>query len=83
MIQQPTLHRPVPMGARVVVPEYYLGKPNITGTVAGIASLHIIFAYIVILDEEIDTEYGTQKAIVVNGPELVGVNGENWKLLDK
>jgi len=53
----------------------------VTGTVSGISSAHIIFGYIVILDNEIDDpEYGKMKAIVVNGPELVGINGENWKL---
>ena len=44
---QPALHKPVPIGARVIVPDHYLGEKGVTGTVAGIASTHIIFAYIV------------------------------------
>jgi hypothetical protein len=77
---QPSIHKPVPMGARVVLPEHYLGRPNVTGTVVGIASLHIFFTYIILLDAEIQTEYGPQKAVVVLGQELRGVNGEDWRL---
>lgn len=76
----PTLHKPVPMGSRVIIPEQFLKKDNVMGVVAGIAFVHVIFGYIVILDEPVETEYGTQKAIVVSGSELRGVNGEDWRL---
>jgi hypothetical protein len=42
--------------------------------------MHVIFSYIIILDEEIETEFGKTKAIIVNGPELNGINGEHWRL---
>lgn len=46
----PTLHKDVPLQTRVRVDAQYLGK-EVTGTVAGIASIHVIFHYIVILDQ--------------------------------
>ena len=64
-ILQPALHKPIPMGSRVVVPDSYLKEKGITGTVAGISSTHILFTYIVILDKEVETDYGT-----VNNPYL-------------
>lgn len=79
-ILQPALHKPIPMGSRVIIPDTYLKEKGITGTVAGISSTHILFTYIVILDKEVETDYGLMRAIVVNGPELRGVNGEDWRL---
>lgn len=79
-IIQPALHKPVPIGSRVLVPDHFLKEKGVAGTIAGIASTHIIFTYIVILDKEVETDYGMVKAIVVNGPELRGVNGEDWRI---
>jgi hypothetical protein len=79
---KPSLHKPVPMESRVIVPKHYLDRDDVKGTVVGVASMHVIFTYIVLLDEPIDTEYGTCRAIVVNGPELRGENGEDWRLND-
>lgn len=76
---QPTLHKPVPMGARVRTPKHYLGEDKI-GTVEGIAFRHIVFVYIVRLDEPIQTEYGEQRAIVIPGSELEGLDGTNWRI---
>jgi hypothetical protein len=53
----PTMHRPIPMNARVVVPSSYL--PNSpTGTVVGISHMHVMFTYMVLLDTTIETEHG-------------------------
>ena len=77
---QPTLHKPIPMGAKVRVPDNYLGRPA-TGEVVGIASMHVIFIYIVLLDVPYeDKDYGTFRAITVQGSELSDLNGGNWKL---
>ena len=73
---QPTLHKPVPMGARVKTSQG-------VGTVAGISSIHVIFGYVVILDNEIQTEYGPMKAIVEYGAQLENVDGSNWRLTDQ
>jgi hypothetical protein len=32
---QPTLHKSVPFGTKVIVPKTYTGKDNVTGEVAG------------------------------------------------
>lgn len=45
----PTLHKPVPMGSRVYIPEYFSSKrKKLAGTVVGVASLHVIYTYIVL-----------------------------------
>ena len=76
----PTMHKPVPMGARVKIPDYY-GMGGEWGVVAGIASTHVIFHYIVILDKPFnDPDYGEVKAVSVIGSELEGENGEHWRL---
>jgi hypothetical protein len=80
-MNNPTLHKPVPMNVRVVIPEHYhTGKTPKYGKVVGISACHVIFTYIVLLDEPMPSEYGPLGALVVNGPELVGVDGENWRL---
>ena len=81
-MHKPTLHKEVPMGTRVYIPlTYHSDKTKrLAGTVSGISSMHVVFGYIVILDEELPSEFGNLKAVVVNGPELEGINGENWRL---
>lgn len=81
-MNKPTLHKEVPLRTRVYIPStyHYDKDKRYTGTVSGVAFMHVIFGYIVILDEEIPSEFGNLKAVVVNGPELEGVNGENWRL---
>ncbi len=75
----PTLHKPVPMNSRIALPEEWLGKPA-TGTVVGIASLHVVFQYIVLLDSPIVSEYGEQKAVVCGGPQLTCLEtGKDWR----
>ncbi len=76
----PTMHKPIPMNTRVVVPKHYINKENAKGTVIGIATKYVIFQYIVLLDSPIETEYGECRAIVVIGSELRGENGEDWLL---
>lgn len=80
---KPTLHKEVPIGTRVYIPSMYYSYKDkrYTGTVAGIASMHVVFGYIVILDEEIPSEFGDLKAIVVYGSQLEGLNGEHWRLV--
>lgn len=77
---QPTLHTPIPLQTRVLVPTHYVGK-KVRGTVAGIASLHVIFTYIVILDEPIDHEQGVTTAITITGTDLMNLDGVyEWRL---
>lgn len=77
MKYEPDLHKPVPMNARVIVPAYAGGG---TGTVVGISSYHMIFSYIVLLDNPIEKEDGPHQAFAVHGTDLVGVDGSDWKL---
>lgn len=78
MKYEPALHRPIPMGTRVIVPGGYAAPESIRGRVSGISSvLCEVFIYIVILDTPLPTDYGDQEAIVVPGTML---EGENWKL---
>lgn len=78
-VPQPTLHKPVPMNTRVVIPALYAGEER-RGTVVGIAFVHVVFSYIVLLDEPVDTPYGSQRAITVPGGDLTGEDGSNWML---
>lgn len=78
---QPSLHKPVPMNSRVVIPSYFhASKSPVLGTVVGISSMHVIFTYIVLLDEPIETEFGQMRAVVVNGAELTAEDGSDWRL---
>lgn len=77
---KPGMHKSIPMGTKVIVPETYgLGK-KVSGRVAGIASFHIIFHYIIILDKPIKAYNETWEAVVVPGTELESIDGKNWKL---
>ncbi len=79
---KPTLHRPVPMNTRVRLPEEWLGKPAI-GTVVGIANIHVVFQYIVLLDTPVVSEFGEQSAVVCGGPQLESEDGsQNWRFDD-
>jgi hypothetical protein len=79
MVNEPGLHNPVPMNARVRIPSYYTGKVR-TGTVVGVAAAHIIFSYIVLLDEPYQTEFGEVRALSIGGPELDSEDGtRNWR----
>ena len=79
-MNKPTLHREVPMESRVLIPSTYRndGKSRL-GTVVGISSMHVIFTYIVLLDEPIKDF----RAVVVNGPELEAEDGSNWRLINQ
>lgn len=82
-MNQPTLHKPVPIGTRVRIPENYSKEKSqpLLGVVAGISSMHVIFTYIVILDKSLNSEFGELKAVVVVGPDLISEDGlTNWKL---
>lgn len=77
---EPALHKPVPMDTRVRIPAHYLGKPAV-GTVVGVSSVHVIFTYIVLLDEAVSSEYGKIRALSINGAELDSEDGmTNWRL---
>lgn len=76
---QPTLHKPVPMGARVKLTAPYV-QDEAYGEVVGISSTHVIFNYIVLLDKPVESPYGTIRALSVVGSHLEGENGENWRL---
>lgn len=78
---QPTLHKPVPMNARVVVPvSAGLYHQPLTGKVIGICSYHVIFIYIVLLDTPINNGYGEMSAVPVPGSLLESPDGSNWRL---
>lgn len=77
---QPTLHKPVPLGTRVRVVGLSEAHPSITGEVAGIASCHVIFIYIILLDTPIVDGYGAHRAIPCSGTMLEGLDGTTWKL---
>jgi hypothetical protein len=58
----------------------WLGKPA-TGTVVGIASMHVIFHYIILLDEPHFSEGEYHRAVVCGGPQLESEDGSyDWKL---
>jgi hypothetical protein len=77
---EPTLHLPVPMNSRVRIPDTFLGG-KATGTVVGVAMEHVIFTYIVLLDESHQAPFGEIRAIVVPGPLLTSEDGlSDWKL---
>lgn len=78
----PSMHKPVPMGARVKIPPYYFNADKeIWGTVEGVSWKHVIFIYIVVLDERIETDdLGSIKAVTVSGPELEGEDGLHWRV---
>ncbi len=77
--QYPTFHKPITMNTRVRLPEEWVGKPTV-GTVVGIASLHVMFQYIVLLDTPIQSEYGEQKAVVCSGCQLKSEDGNHdWR----
>lgn len=80
MKYEPALHKPVPMNSRVRLPLQWTVR-EAKGTVVGISSMHVIFIYIVLLDEAIETEYGTCKAMACPGSELESEDGlTNWRL---
>lgn len=80
-IYTPTMHKPIPMGTRVRLVKDS-GFPNNLGMgeVVGIASMHVIFNYIVLFDEPFQTEYGTHRAISVMGTLLEKEDGSNFRL---
>ena len=66
---EPTLHKPIPMNTRVRL-DTSIYPGNILGTVIGISFQHVIFGYIVLLDEPITYMDDTFGAISVPGPQL-------------
>lgn len=73
---KPTMHRPVPMNTHVVIPALFLGK-EVTGTVVGIASVHVIYQYIVQLDRpHQDPDLGEIRVILVDGCQLLDAEGQ-------
>jgi len=76
----PVLHKAVPMGVRVKVPPAYLkGRQNVWGTVVGVSFAHLVFGYIVFLDESFQAEHGEIRALTVIGSELEAEDGSNWR----
>lgn len=75
---QPVLHKTVPMGARVITD---LPGLALSGTVVGVASLGVIYTYIVALDVPHKVPgIGYVNAIACPGPQLEGEDGQNWRL---
>lgn len=78
----PTMHKPVPMGTRVRRPlDRGTGYPHFVGTVVGIASCHVIYHYIVVIDQPIDVDNEMHSTISVPGTLLDSEDGvKNWLL---
>ena len=74
-----SFHHAIPMEARVVIPAGLHTNNAQSGTVIGIASMHIIIHYIVLLDEPLITEYGTMRAVAVQGTLLTAADGSHWR----
>lgn len=73
---EPSLHKTIPLNTRVSIPLI-----NRVGLVVGISSMHVIFHYIVLLDEEYEIPEGKVKAVAVSGTELWSEDGKsNWRL---
>lgn len=77
-VMVPTMHRPVPMNTRVVIAPGYVQRDAVKGTVRGIATMHVVFQYIVVLDEPIQTDQGEIGAVAVTGPSLTGEDGTQY-----
>ena len=76
----PTMHKHIPMGTYVRTREDS-GYPKVSGRVVGIASMHIIFIYIVLLDSALIVDNEMHEAITVLGTQLESVDGTcNWLL---
>lgn len=76
----PTLHKDIPLQTRVRIDKQYLGR-EVTGTVGGIASAHVIFHYIVVLDEPHIHDGEVYTAITVIGSHLMDEAGVyRWRL---
>lgn len=76
MYQYPTMHRPIEMNTEVIVPADYLGH-EARGRVVGIASIHIIFHYIVLLSEPYShPDWGQISALSIAGGQLMNLNRE-------
>ena len=81
----PTLHKPIPMNTRVRVVKDFWGsgiqENQFVGTVVGIASMHVIFIYIVLLDTPaLDPDFGEIRAIPIGGSGLESEDGlTNWR----
>lgn len=82
MLMTPSLHKPVPMGTRVLMKEELTGKEE-SGRVVGIATMSMIFQYIVLLDNPHECEYGSIEAVAVPGSMLINEEtGRSYRLND-
>lgn len=77
---KPTLHKSIPMNTAVRLPVDWLGH-EATGVVVGVATMHVVFMYIVLLDvPHQDKDFGEIRAVTVGGPQLESVDGKtNWR----
>lgn len=74
---KPSFHKEIPFGTRVKVKENALGTPcNLKGEIQGIASKHVFFMYIILLDDFYeDADYGKCKCVLIPGNLLEGEDG--------
>jgi hypothetical protein len=84
MMNQPTMHKPIKMGTRV---RFKAGSVStdlynrMTGEVQGVASMNVIFIYIVSVDVPFDIpELGLCKCIAVPGTSLEGEDGTSFEI---
>ena len=77
----PTFHKPIPTGQVVIIDDnYHDSLKGFSGEVVGVASAGVIFHYIVLLDEPMETQkFDRVKAITVPGTHLTGFTGESFK----
>lgn len=69
----PAMHPTFKMNSRIEFSDFYIGQNGenkVKGAVVGISIVGLIFHYIVLLDEEINSDYGIMKAISIIGTAL-------------
>ena len=68
MTPKPTLHPEFAMGSYVTINDGH--HSTMHGVVSGVAQVGVIFNYIIILDNPIETEFGVVEAVSIPGVAL-------------
>lgn len=78
---KPAFHRPIPLETRILIPKGTISDKDRTGIVVGIATKHVIFTYIVLLDEgsEFVDSDGVHRAINFPGNLLHEIDGTPFR----
>ena len=77
----PTMHKPIPMMTRVLLPDYVFNSRSY-GNVVGVSSQGVFFTYIIELDKEIFIEdVGNVLFVSISGLELRDSEGNSWNII--